>query len=251
MAADGGPIGHLKRWIRGRQVDPASVPGPDAAADPREPGDVPVPPGPPLLAGTEAPLPPLRDPPPTVSETDFDAPDAPYAILGPPTDASDASSYASDVLPGAPEKGTAGPGDVSDGVERPPALLEEPPPAGPVPGAEDRGTSATGPQAIPAPTDRAARFAANALWMPKLGDDETEWEDAFAIDEQAGRAAIADGASAGIFSRAWSALLAESLVAESIDLADPQAVAGRLDALRAAWLRQIDYPTRRDRKSVV
>jgi hypothetical protein len=81
--------------------------------------------------------------------------------------------------------------------------------------------------------------------MPKMGDDDSEWEDAFTCDERLGAAAVADGASEGIFSRAWSALLCESLVAEPIDLGDPEAVAGRVQALRADWLRRIDYPSRR------
>lgn len=95
------------------------------------------------------------------------------------------------------------------------------------------------------PSAQAAWFQARAFRMPKLGDDDSEWEDAFAFDEARGLAAIADGASEGIFSRAWSALLCESLVAEPLDLSDPAAVAERLLSLRAAWLRRIDYPSRR------
>lgn len=89
------------------------------------------------------------------------------------------------------------------------------------------------------------RFSAHALWAPKLGDDEAEWEDAFAYDERLGLAAVADGASEGIFSRAWSSLLCNSLVTEPVNLADGEAVAGRLARLRASWLRDIDYPSRR------
>ena len=51
------------------------------------------------------------------------------------------------------------------------------------------------------------------FWLPRKGHDSTEYEDAFAADEAAGRFAVADGASEGCFTGLWARLLVDDFVA--------------------------------------
>jgi hypothetical protein len=78
------------------------------------------------------------------------------------------------------------------------------------------------------------------LWAPKDGDSDDEYEDATAADE-AGLAALADGATQGIFCRAWAGALVERYRCSAPDLGDPDAVAAWLDDCRAAWRSGIRY----------
>src|SRR5947209_12527909 len=68
-----------------------------------------------------------------------------------------------------------------------------------------------------------------ALWAPKAGNTDDEWEDAFAVDEARGRVSVADGASQGIFCRLWAGILTAGVVEAGPDLSDP--------ARAADWLR--------------
>ncbi len=244
MPDNQGPIGLLKRWIFGLEEGTGAPAGhaPTATSLQPPPGDVPLPPGPRLAEGVEAPLPPLLasnvdDDPGTVEDRTATSDAGPLDdVPADPTE--EFSSVLVEVQ--APE---VLPEPTADDVPMAPSSPErdetaEPSPSTPGP----LGVEAA--VAVPVEPDGVG-FVAHALWMPKLGDDDSECEDAFAVVEDRGRAAIADGASEGIFSRAWSTLLTESVVAEPIDPLDPDAVAGRLDTLRHEWLRRIDYPTRR------
>ena len=58
-----------------------------------------------------------------------------------------------------------------------------------------------------------------AFWLPRRGHSRSEYEDAFAKDEAAGRYAVADGASEGCFTGLWAELLVESFVSSTCDTA--------------------------------
>jgi hypothetical protein len=54
-----------------------------------------------------------------------------------------------------------------------------------------------------------------ALWLPRRGHRSDEYEDAFAVNEVAGRFAVADGASEGCFTGLWAKLLVNHFVNDS------------------------------------
>ncbi|MBA4064719.1 MAG: hypothetical protein C0501_13590 [Isosphaera sp.] len=90
----------------------------------------------------------------------------------------------------------------------------------------------------------AGRFdpaAARGLWAEKMGNTPEQWEDAFASDPAGGVAAVADGASTGIYCRAWADRLAAAFVATRPEVRDPAALAAWVDGLRAEWRAGIDY----------
>ncbi len=105
----------------------------------------------------------------------------------------------------------------------PPPPVPEPPPAEveesavqvtAEPGPEPAPESEPAPE-IPAPEPAGPpRFEIRALWMPKRGNDEKEWEDGFAPDAAGGVLALADGASDGIFTKLWVELLLKSFLAQ-------------------------------------
>jgi hypothetical protein len=88
-------------------------------------------------------------------------------------------------------------------------------------------------------------WEARALWHFKAGNAESEWEDAFACDPQGRAAAVSDGASEGIFCRAWAHLLADSFVRDQPDLGEQAVLAAWLEARQAEWSAQIGLPTLR------
>ncbi len=89
------------------------------------------------------------------------------------------------------------------------------------------------------------RFEWRALWMPKRGNDEREWEDGFAADEAGGILAVADGAGDGIFSKLWADLLLSSFVVQPLALDDPAAVEPWIQGRRREWFEAIRYPEQR------
>jgi hypothetical protein len=89
------------------------------------------------------------------------------------------------------------------------------------------------------------RFEWRALWMPKRGNDEREWEDGYAADEAGGILAVADGAGDGIFSKLWADLLLNSFVAQPVALDDLAAVEPWILAKRREWFEAIRYPEQR------
>jgi hypothetical protein len=94
--------------------------------------------------------------------------------------------------------------------------------------------------AVPAP-----RCLTHMLRLEKLGNSEAEWEDAADLDLPRGAFAVADGASEGIFARAWASLLTTEYVRCQVDLTDAAARASWLQGCRRAWVRHINYPTLR------
>ncbi len=90
----------------------------------------------------------------------------------------------------------------------------------------------------------AARFdpaTARGLWAEKMGNTPEQWEDAWASDPAGGVAAVADGASTGIYCRAWAGRLAAAFVAARPEARDPAALAAWVEGLRAEWRAGIDY----------
>lgn len=79
------------------------------------------------------------------------------------------------------------------------------------------------------------------LWAPREGNSDDEYEDARAVDADAGCAVIADGASQGIFSRRWAQLLTGRFLAESPNLTDSAAVEAWIAAARRQWRQEIRY----------
>src|SRR5947209_2197099 len=90
--------------------------------------------------------------------------------------------------------------------------------------------------------DRAAPvFEAMAFWTAREGNRDEEWEDAYALDPRRGAAALSDGASDGIFARAWATILTRRFLADLPDLDDLTVLASWLDAARTVWAEQFDY----------
>ncbi len=85
--------------------------------------------------------------------------------------------------------------------------------------------------------------AVRHFWAPKTPGYEPEYEDASSWDEARGIAAVADGVSSAIFSRAWSEILTTALVADPIkDPAADGALTAWLHPHRQAWSERIDLP---------
>lgn len=84
------------------------------------------------------------------------------------------------------------------------------------------------------------RFESRTFWLPKDADETAQYQDAFALDAESGRAAIADGVSSAIFSGPWARLLTLGVVAEPPKLDDTAAFQAWLAEKRAAWVNAID-----------
>lgn len=82
---------------------------------------------------------------------------------------------------------------------------------------------------------------ASLLQLPRPGNSEDEYEDAAADRAAEGVAAVADGASDGIFSRLWAQLLVCSFVETRPDLNNDATRAAWLGACRDAWQQKINY----------
>jgi len=67
-----------------------------------------------------------------------------------------------------------------------------------------------------------------------------EYEDACAINQRDGVAAVADGVSSMLFSSTWARLLAETAVTNPPDIFDAKSLWVWLGALRNAWSEQVD-----------
>jgi hypothetical protein len=88
-------------------------------------------------------------------------------------------------------------------------------------------------------------WSVRALWYVKKGNAESEWEDCYASAADRPVFAVSDGASEGIFARAWARLLAESFVREVPELSQAESREAWLGACRAVWNEQINYPSLR------
>ncbi|HEX7375640.1 MAG TPA: hypothetical protein VF278_00940 [Pirellulales bacterium] len=84
------------------------------------------------------------------------------------------------------------------------------------------------------------RFESRTFWLPKDADETAQYQDAYALDAENGRAAIADGVSSAIFSGPWARLLTLGIVAQPPDLNDTAAFQAWLAENRAAWINSID-----------
>jgi hypothetical protein len=92
----------------------------------------------------------------------------------------------------------------------------------------------------------APRLAWRALRVPKRGNTEAEYEDAWAADAAAGRFAVADGASEASYAGLWARLLAEAFVAapkpwDGLDwLAEPRRRwSAEVDGRQLAWYAEM------------
>jgi hypothetical protein len=91
--------------------------------------------------------------------------------------------------------------------------------------------------------DRAqvtVRFESRVFWLSKDADEPAQYQDAFALDAETGRAAVADGVSSAIFSGPWARLLTLGAVAEPPPLEDGDAFQAWLAEKRTAWINNID-----------
>ncbi|MDY3552326.1 hypothetical protein R5W24_001407 [Gemmata sp. JC717] len=80
-----------------------------------------------------------------------------------------------------------------------------------------------------------------AMWAQKMGNTPEQWEDAYALDEGHGAAAIADGASSGIYCNIWAQQLSRRLLADRPDVRDPASLNKWVSGLRAEWRAAINY----------
>jgi len=80
------------------------------------------------------------------------------------------------------------------------------------------------------------------LWAHKMGNAPSEWEDACATDAIRGVAAVADGASTGIYCRIWAEELVKRFITDRPDTRDPTALGQWVQSLRTQWRQTINYP---------
>ncbi|MCS6865100.1 MAG: protein phosphatase 2C domain-containing protein [Gemmataceae bacterium] len=87
----------------------------------------------------------------------------------------------------------------------------------------------------------ASRLRVRSLNTAKLGNTPEQWEDALAVDTSAAVAAIADGASSGIFCRLWAQQLCEGFVRDRPEVCDPTILQQWVNQLRQQWRAAIQY----------
>ncbi|MCI0702879.1 MAG: hypothetical protein L0241_17505 [Planctomycetia bacterium] len=84
---------------------------------------------------------------------------------------------------------------------------------------------------------------ARGMWAQKMGNTPEQWEDAFTINAGAGVAVVADGASTGIYCRAWADQLGKQFLAERPNTRDPVLLNNWINRLRSEWRSAINYDT--------
>jgi hypothetical protein len=101
-----------------------------------------------------------------------------------------------------------------------------------------------GADTVPGSASHAVAIGPNLAWFKtaKRGNEPHQWEDGFAEDLAAGRVAIADGASEGIFCKRWAALLARTFVEDESDLGVPATLNSWVEKCRNLWAAEIDVP---------
>lgn len=82
-----------------------------------------------------------------------------------------------------------------------------------------------------------------AMWAQKMGNTPEQWEDAHAADTPNGAAAIADGASSGIYCRTWADQLCRAFLSDRPDTRDPVILNKWVNGLRTEWRATINYAT--------
>lgn len=93
-------------------------------------------------------------------------------------------------------------------------------------------------------------WRAQSFWAAKAGNSPEEYEDAFALGIEAGRFAVADGATESLFAKGWAQLLTNGFAIDSIHLARIRRRENKqtylsewLVPLQKAWHEGIDWNT--------
>jgi hypothetical protein len=94
-----------------------------------------------------------------------------------------------------------------------------------------------------APRGPGAIARHRAMWAEKMGNTPEQWEDAHATDAPNGVAAIADGASSGIYCRTWADQLCRAFLSARPDTRDPVILNKWVNGLRTEWRAAINYAT--------
>ncbi|MCA9268268.1 MAG: protein phosphatase 2C domain-containing protein [Planctomycetales bacterium] len=81
---------------------------------------------------------------------------------------------------------------------------------------------------------------AKIFWLAKDAAHAEQYQDAFALDERRGVAAIADGVSSSLFSAQWAKIITQGVIAAPPDVRDPASLFPWLAAQRKAWNAQVD-----------
>lgn len=79
------------------------------------------------------------------------------------------------------------------------------------------------------------------MWAQKMGNSPEQWEDAYAVDAPGGVAAIADGASTGIYCNIWADQLSKRFLTDRPDTRDPVSLNKWVNGLRSEWRTAIKY----------
>jgi hypothetical protein len=80
-----------------------------------------------------------------------------------------------------------------------------------------------------------------AMWAQKMGNSPEQWEDAYATDAPGGAAAVADGASSGIYCNIWADQLSKRFLTDRPDTRDVAALNKWVNGLRTEWRTAIKY----------
>jgi hypothetical protein len=83
-------------------------------------------------------------------------------------------------------------------------------------------------------------FEHKAFWLPKDVEHPDEFQDAFAVDEVRGVAAIADGVSSSLFAASWARLLVNATVENPPEIDHAEALDDWLAVHREQWREPID-----------
>ena len=84
------------------------------------------------------------------------------------------------------------------------------------------------------------RFESRIFTLAKDAESPHENQDACRVDADGLAAAIADGVSSAIFSRAWAHILTEAVLADPLNPEEPEPLARWLAARRQTWSSRID-----------
>ncbi|MCG8587410.1 MAG: protein phosphatase 2C domain-containing protein, partial [Pirellulales bacterium] len=84
------------------------------------------------------------------------------------------------------------------------------------------------------------KFRSKSFWLAKDPQHGGEYQDAHAVDEEQGRAAIADGVSSAIFSRRWAEILTQRCVESPPTEQDLKSLNDWLVEPRKEWAATID-----------
>ncbi len=82
-------------------------------------------------------------------------------------------------------------------------------------------------------------------YSPKIGNSETEYEDAFAINPGKGKIAVADGASDSIFSGLWARSLVNSYVNSDLSITSDDFIENLVSSARVRWHTDIEWDSLR------